>query len=204
MKTPMLDNIKVLSPQEVAEQLGHKVPFIKRLLRTGELKGFKTGKFWRTTQSDVDAYIKNCVEAGNTKNLIGKETMAKFQFHGGLRTKKSAPVMVERMEAKIQEIMLTLPEEDEHSKIPAIAKLKALIKTNADKRKQVDSIPGLLEQLADEAYPGIRQLINEDPGALVAMFLSDAEEDEVLERAVVEIDAEAVVEGAQSMVEYSK
>ena len=204
MVTTLLDYKKALSPHEVGEQLGLKVQFVMRLLRTGEIKGFKAGKFWRINPSDVDAYINRCVDAGNAKNFISKETMAKFQFHAGLKSKKFGPEMIKKMEGKIQEIMQTLPAEDAHRKIPAIAKLKSLIKTNADKRKQVQSIPGKLEELADEAYPGIMGLINEDPGTLVAMFMAEAEEDEPVEEDAVEPEAKAPAKEAQSIVEYSK
>jgi len=42
---------EIYSPEKVAEILDVKKAFVMRLLRSGELKGSKMGKFWRVTES---------------------------------------------------------------------------------------------------------------------------------------------------------
>lgn len=53
---------KAYSTAEVAESLGVSDPTIRRLLKTGELKGFKMGSGayapWRVSADALDAYIK--------------------------------------------------------------------------------------------------------------------------------------------------
>jgi excisionase family DNA binding protein len=49
--------MQILTPKEVAKELKVGEMTILRLLRAGELGGFKVGASWRILRSDLDAYV---------------------------------------------------------------------------------------------------------------------------------------------------
>lgn len=53
----------LLTIEQVAEQLQVSVRTVRRIMDADELKGFKIGKRWRFTQSEVEAYLKRQQEA---------------------------------------------------------------------------------------------------------------------------------------------
>ena len=62
-----MDNILTL--REVADTLKLSVRTIKRLVSTGQLKGFKVGGVWRFQQSDVEALF---VDGSRARTRRGK------------------------------------------------------------------------------------------------------------------------------------
>lgn len=53
----------LLTIEQVAEQLQISTRTVRRLMDREEIKGFRVGKRWRFTQSEVNAYIKRQEEA---------------------------------------------------------------------------------------------------------------------------------------------
>lgn len=49
---------KLLNVKQMQDFLGLSERTIFRLLKTGDLKGFKVGREWRFTESDINAYIE--------------------------------------------------------------------------------------------------------------------------------------------------
>ena len=50
--------MRVLCPKEMACALGVSTRTVTRLLRNGEIEGFKVGsKLWRSTDLDVESYM---------------------------------------------------------------------------------------------------------------------------------------------------
>ena len=56
---------KYWCPKRVADHLGlENARTAAKLLRTGQIQGFKiSGRYWRTTEWQVDAYAKRLLEA---------------------------------------------------------------------------------------------------------------------------------------------
>jgi excisionase family DNA binding protein len=48
----------LLTIEQVAEQLRVSTRTVRRIMDTDEIKGFRVGKRWRFTQSEIDAYVK--------------------------------------------------------------------------------------------------------------------------------------------------
>jgi excisionase family DNA binding protein len=48
----------VYSPEQIAEQWGVARQTVLKYLRTGKLKGFKIGRFWRIRGRDLSAFIQ--------------------------------------------------------------------------------------------------------------------------------------------------
>ena len=48
----------LLNIEQVAEQLQVSTRTVRRLMEKDDIKGFRVGKRWRFTQSEVDAYVK--------------------------------------------------------------------------------------------------------------------------------------------------
>jgi len=44
---------RLLSPEEVADILGVHIETVRRLLRSGKIRGKKFGKFWRIKESEI-------------------------------------------------------------------------------------------------------------------------------------------------------
>jgi excisionase family DNA binding protein len=54
----MMTRDRVLTPQQVADQLQVTTQTVVRWLRKGQLKGSKLGRLWRITEEDVDAFLQ--------------------------------------------------------------------------------------------------------------------------------------------------
>jgi excisionase family DNA binding protein len=48
----------VYTPEQLAEQWGVTRHTVLTYLRTGKLKGFKIGRFWRIREHDLNAFIQ--------------------------------------------------------------------------------------------------------------------------------------------------
>lgn len=52
-----MEDIKIYTPEEVAELLKLKKATIQRHIRNGELKAFKVGRFWRIKEQDLKEFM---------------------------------------------------------------------------------------------------------------------------------------------------
>lgn len=60
--TPTDERLQLLTVKQVASYLAAPVPFVRALLRSGELRGCKIGKQWRVTTQDLCEFIIRRVE----------------------------------------------------------------------------------------------------------------------------------------------
>ena len=172
---PKLMSIVVYSPEEVAKMYGLKVKYVKDMLRSGELPGFKIGKFWRITQASLDSFVATLIKKGNGKGHLDENVLNIIKYHANLRSKDSLPKNITKMEENILKIKGELQEqEDSDRKVPAVAKLKATVVAEEANKKKMEAMPGLLADLADNAYPGMKDLVDEDPDTLEAQFRDEA------------------------------
>lgn len=63
---------ELLNIKQVKEKLRLSERTVFRLIKTGELKGFKAGREWRFEESDIDAYIKEQREKA-ARNVVGNQ-----------------------------------------------------------------------------------------------------------------------------------
>lgn len=162
----------VYSSRKVANKLDVKVSYIKRLLRNGTLKGVKVGKFWRIKKEDYDAFIAGLNQDDHGKAGVSADTLSKMRYHGALKSKNAAPGSIEKMTENIGKIKAELPAQEHFEKIPSIDKLKTTVMQREERKQKLESLPGFLDALSEQAYPGAKELVNEDPDALEAMFMN--------------------------------
>ncbi|MBO0789999.1 MAG: helix-turn-helix domain-containing protein [Ktedonobacteraceae bacterium] len=53
-----MSNSKLLTVKQVQDMLGISERTAFRMIKNGELKGFKVGREWRFEESDIQAYIQ--------------------------------------------------------------------------------------------------------------------------------------------------
>lgn len=164
----------IYSPKKVGEILEVTESFVKRLLRDGKLKGFKMGKFWRIPKAAMDEFCAACNGNGNGKGLIAEDSRNRIKFHATLRSRDRLPNNIEVMEQNILKIKGELPAQDDHKKIASIAKLKSVVNAREEKKAKLETMADSLGELAAKAYPGIQDLVNQDPDTLEALFANDA------------------------------
>lgn len=161
---------EIYSPKKVAEILDVNEAFVLRLLRSGNLKGFKMGKFWRVTESALTEY---CIS--NSNNNKGKSTISsamrnKIKFHANIKSQNKMPEALERMEKAIKKIKRKLPDQGKYQKVAMVAKLKALVEEREEILRRLEEMPGKMEALAEKAYAEATNLIDQDPDDLEALF----------------------------------
>jgi len=54
----MATESEILTPEQAAEKLKVSIITVRRLLKNGNLNGFKIGRRWRIDESDLRKYIK--------------------------------------------------------------------------------------------------------------------------------------------------
>ena len=167
--------VVVHTPEKVAERLDVKVSHVKRLLREGSLKGIKMGKFWRVTGESVDAFIASLDQGDPVNKSVSEDTLSKMRYQGALKSKNAAPGSIEKMTENIGKIKAVLPTQDHFGKIPKIANLQSTVILRENKRQKIKDLPKILDGLADTAYPGVKDLVNETPDALEAKFTKEAQ-----------------------------
>lgn len=168
------ERLLVYTPQQVANILGVKPSHIKRLLRNGDLKGLKLGKFWRIPKAELDAFCADCAKEHCGKGTISDGTRNKIRFHAGLKSKDAMPSCIDRMAARIQIIKAQLPQQDTFNKIASVDKLRSAVMEREASRHKLDDMPNYLSALAQQAYPGAVDLVDEDPDALEQRFTNEA------------------------------
>ena len=50
---------KVYTVTEIVESCGFSRVYVNRMLNTGELRGFKTGRIWRVKAEDLEAFMES-------------------------------------------------------------------------------------------------------------------------------------------------
>jgi excisionase family DNA binding protein len=165
-----------MAPKEVAEVLGVKVQFVMRLLRAGNLKGGKMGKFWRVYPSAVNAYMNQCIEAGNGRSEASEGTLNKMKYNAGLKSMAMAPKSFERLDTDIKRLKGEIQIRNQLARVPKIARLKSTVEVKEEKSRQMQNMPDLLNNLSELAYPGMRALADEDPDDLEQRFTREAQD----------------------------
>ncbi len=164
----------VLTVEQVADRLGLSEAGVKRLLKEEKLKGFKIGKFWRTTSGNLNQFIADCQRAGNGVVQVGAEMRAKLRYNAVLRGKEAAPKAIDSLNADIDRVKQEIQVRDQLGRVPKISQLKSAVKSREEKQQRLEELPGILEDLSENAYPGMRALADEDPETLEALFTGEA------------------------------
>lgn len=165
----------ILTTKRAADLLGVSESFIKRECRNGRLNGFKVGKVWRISMEALEEYIAVCRKNQGGKSCVSPATRNRMKFHATLRSKAASPKILERMQQSIAKIKGELPALDQEAKIPSVAKLRATVISREEKTRKLAAIPHELEELATKAYPEVKDLVNQDPEALEAIFTEHAQ-----------------------------
>jgi len=168
----------IYTSEQVAEILDVKVSNVKRLLREGTLKGFKLGKFWRVNEESLNAFIASFDQGNQVNKGLSEDTLSKMRYHGALKSKNAAPGSIEKMTENIGKIKAELPTQEHFKKIPSIGKLKSTVMQREEKKQKLESLPDFLDALSEQAYPGVKDLVNEPPDALEAKFTKEAQASE--------------------------
>jgi len=63
------EDVKLYTPEEVADLLGFKTRTIKEWLRSGKLPGIKVGVTWRVRQKDLAEFLEKQKSGGETSEL---------------------------------------------------------------------------------------------------------------------------------------
>lgn len=170
---------KLITTKEAANRLGVKDAYIKRMCREGKLKGFKVGKFWRVTDAAIADLIDN-LQNGNGGNGgnggFSQDAKDRIRFHANLRSQERAPESIDRLNQNIEELKAAMKTEDSLKRLALAAKLRELVLERETKRNRLDHMPEFLDELADSAYPGMKDLVDEDPDTLEAYFASEVQQ----------------------------
>ncbi|MBI5530484.1 MAG: helix-turn-helix domain-containing protein, partial [Candidatus Doudnabacteria bacterium] len=129
-----------MSLSEASKSTGYHQDYLGFLCRTGKLKGFKIGRNWVTTKSNLDEFIKNYK---NGISEVMDETGNKIQVHI-LANKKTEAVKLEAPEA-IQPVV-AIP-------VPAVKDAEPLaqpsLKLNELKNEVFENIEQRIKNLSD-------------------------------------------------------
>jgi excisionase family DNA binding protein len=176
MKQRLTTQDVAMAPKEVAEVLGVKVQFVMRLLRAGKLKGGKMGKFWRVYPSAVKTYMDQCMEPSNGRSEASEGTLNKMKYNAGLRSMAMAPEGFKKLDTDIKRLKGEIQIRNQLERVPKIAKLKSTVEAKEEKKRQMQNMPDRLNGLSDSAYPGMRELADEDPDDLEHRFTREAQD----------------------------
>ena len=166
---------QIFTPEQVSEMLDLKNSYVKRLLRDGELKGFKINKFWRIRKDSLDAFIDDMNRKDQGKAGLSKDTINRIKFHASLKSKATTPYSIEKLTENITRLKAEIQTQDRFGRIPKIDKLKTNVTEREEKRQKLEDLPDLLDALSDQAYPGVKELVDEDPDSLETMFAGKSE-----------------------------
>lgn len=166
----MSQDKQIFTPEQVGEMLGLKKSYIKRLLRDGELKGFRINKFWRISKDSLDAFIDDMNRKDQGKAGLSKDTINRIKFHASLKSKATTPNSIEKLTENITRLKAEIQTQDRFGRIPKIDKLKTNVTEREEKKQNLEDLPDLLDALSDQAYPGVKELVDEDPDSLETMF----------------------------------
>ncbi len=76
---------KLLTPAQIAEALQLNESTITRWLRKGRLRGFKVGKDWRVSATDLDAFLEERANVPPSDRMMEDRKMEQGEFTGRSR-----------------------------------------------------------------------------------------------------------------------
>ena len=196
-----ISDSKLMTTKEAADRLGVEEPYVKRICRERKLKGIKVGKFWRITEAALSQFIVNLEQGNGGNGGFSQDAKDRIRFHATLRSRETTPGSIEKLNQGIGLIKAAMQIEDQLKKVALTAKLKNQVVQRETKRMRLDEIPQMLDALADTAYPGMKELINEDPEALEALFAAEVNGGEHAEAEEVTDDAEPVLQTVPASLE---
>ena len=165
-------NSKLVTVEEAADRFGVKESYIKRMCREQKIEAFKVGKFWRMTESSLGDFI-NDLTVNREKTELRQDIQDKLRFHSMIRSLEAAPKSIERLNDTIDQVKETFQKEDKIKRIVLASKLKNLVGDRETKKQMVKEIPNALDEMAEVAYPGMKEVINEDADTLEWYFLGE-------------------------------
>ena len=180
---------EIYSPEKVAEILDVKKAFVMRLLRSGELKGSKMGKFWRVTESALAEYYNTCT-GKNGKSTISTAMRNKIKYHANIKSQNAIPGLLARTEENITRIKAEIPKQGKYQQVASVAKLRALVTGREEIKKKLEAMTAKMDVLAQEAYAEAANLIDKDPDELEELFQKEANN-----KAVQELQAQQIAFG---------
>ena len=169
-----IESKMVYSPEKVAEIMEVKKSFVMRLLREGQLKGIKMGKFWRVPEKYLNEYFANCDQNGTGKSQMSVDTKNKIRFHANLKSQHTVPETVEKLERTILELKDKLQHQTVYKRVATIAKFQSAITVREELKAKLDSMPAILDEIGSKAYPELINLVDKDADSLEALFVKDA------------------------------
>ncbi len=186
-------DFRLMTTKVAADRIGVKEAYIKRMCRDRKLNGIKVGKFWRITEAALAEFIASLVKSNTGNGGFSQDAKDRIRFHANLRSRDTAPDSIEKLSQDIDHLKVALQTEDQLKKVALTARLRDHVIDREVKRMRLDEIPEVLNTLADSAYPGMRELVNEDPEALETLFAAEVnggDQDEA--GGTVEMDLPAV------------
>ncbi len=193
-------NSKLVTIEEAAERLGVKESYIKRMCREQKIRAFKVGKFWRMTEPSFSEFVNN-LDVNGEKTKLRQDVQDKLRFHSMIRSLEAAPESIERLNGNIDQVKENFMKENTMKKIALAAKLKDLVVKRENKRKTVKMLPDDLDELAEVAYPGMKECVNEDANTLEWFFVSEIGDKKEPEAAAAEEEEEEEEEEMSPVVE---
>lgn len=188
-------NTTIYSPAKVADIMEVKKSFVMRLLRQGQLKGFKMGKFWRISDEHLNSFIASMHGNGNGKKRMSADTKYKIRFHATLKSQDTLPKTVEEIEGTILSLKDDLQKKTGLKKIVTIAKLQSAVTLREQLKAKLGSMDSTLEHIGSKAYPKLIGLANKDADALEILFEEDANANKKRMVDYIDKDALEVVKG---------
>ncbi len=66
----MMNNVKLLTPVDIANRLQVNDRTVTHWLRKGHLRGFKVGKEWRVSSRDLEAFLEQSANVPTAADRI--------------------------------------------------------------------------------------------------------------------------------------
>ena len=98
------------------------------------------------------------------------------------RSMDMAPQSFEKLNSDIDRLKGEIQIRNQLARIPKIAMLKSTVEQREEKRQKLEELPAQLDNISDEAYPGIKELVDEDPDDLEAMFAGEVRKPAAVKR----------------------
>jgi excisionase family DNA binding protein len=162
-------NSKLVTIEEAADRLGVTKSYIKRMCRDQKIRAFKVGKFWRMTEPSLSEFVDD-LNVNSHKTKLSQDVQNKLRFHSMIRILDAAPEKIERLNNTIGQVKETFRNENNIKRIALASKLKNLVVDRETKKQMVKEIPEAIDELADVAYPGMKEIVNENPDEIESFF----------------------------------
>jgi len=174
IKENQVINSKLVTVEEAADRLGVKENYIKRMCREQKIEAFKVGKFWRMTEPSLGGFVNELEKSNEKKSSLSPDIHNKLRYHSMIRIMETAPESINRLNNIIEEVKETFQKEDKIKRIVLASKLKNLVFDRETKKQMAQEIPDVLDEMAEVAYPGMKEFIDENPDDLEVYFTDQA------------------------------